>query len=253
MSEGEYIPKTLEEQGALKTIFIDQNSNNSAGNVTNGRVVVINPNSTKAVTKSIDAALEPLRFSDGPKLDCITIEEGPQGIATQRQVDDAAATVCEAIIRESNLADAFVIACFSDPGLYSAQEISNKPVFGIGTSSFAQATLMGERFGIIAILEQSTVRHRRAVRLNGFENRFAGSLPIGVGAEELNGDKIRDRMIEGGKSLIGKYGADVLIMGCAGMACYRADIEATLGVPVIDPSQAAAIQAMGAVRLALDK
>ena len=237
----------------MKTISIDQNSNDGAGNITNGRVVVINPNSTKAVTKSIDAALEPLRFSDGPKLDCITIEEGPQGIATQRHIDDAVATVCEAIIRESNLADAFVIACFSDPGLYSAQEISNKPVFGIGTSSFAQATLMGERFGIIAILEQSTVRHRRAVRLNGFENRYAGSLPIGVGAEELNGDKIRDRMIEVGKSLIGKYGADVLILGCAGMACYRADIEGTLGVPVIDPSQAAVIQAMGAVRLALDK
>ena len=237
----------------MKTTSIDQNSNNGAGKITNGRVVVINPNSTKAVTEGIDAALDSLRFSDGPQLGCITIEEGPQGIATQRHVDDAVATVCKAITRENNSADAFVIACFSDPGLYSAREISNKPIFGIGISSFAQATLMGERFGIIAILEQSTVRHRRAVRLNGFESRFAGSLPIGVGAEELNGNKIRDRMIEVGKSLIGKNGADVLIMGCAGMACYRADIEETLGVPVIDPSQAAAIQAMAAVRLALYK
>ena len=74
----------------MKTTSIDQNSNNGAGNITNGRVVVINPNSTKAVTKGIDAALDPLRFSDGPQLDCITIEEGPQGIATQRHVDDAA-------------------------------------------------------------------------------------------------------------------------------------------------------------------
>ena len=227
-----------------------KNTNNSDENTKNGRVVVINPNSTKAVTEGIDAALHPLRFSDGPQFDCITIEEGPKGIATQRQVDGVVAPLCKAITKESNSADAFVIACFSDPGLYSAREVTNKPVFGIGTSSFAQATLVGERFGIIAILEQSTVRQRRAVRLMGFESRYAGSLPIGIGAEELEGDKVRDRMIKVGQTLIETHGADVLIMGCAGMACYRTYIERTLGVPVIDPSQAAAIQAMAAVRLA---
>ena len=227
-----------------------KNTNNSEENTKNGRVVVINPNSTKAVTEGIDAALYPLRFSDGPQFDCITIEEGPKGIATQRQVDGVVAPLCKAITKESNSADAFVIACFSDPGLYSAREVTNKPVFGIGTSSFAQATLVGERFGIIAILEQSTVRQRRAVRLMGLESRYAGSLSIGVGAEELEGDKVRDRMVEVGQTLIETHGADVLIMGCAGMACYRTYIERTLGVPVIDPSQAAAIQAMAAVRLA---
>ena len=227
-----------------------KNTDNSEENTKNGRVVVINPNSTKAVTEGINAALHPLRFSDGPQFDCITIEEGPKGIATQRQVDDVVAPICKAITKESNSADAFVIACFSDPGLYSAREVTNKPVFGIGTSSFAQATLVGERFGIIAILEQSTVRQRRAVRLMGLESRYAGSLPIGVGAEELEGDKVRDRMVTVGQTLIETHGADVLIMGCAGMACYRTYIERALGVPVIDPSQAAAIQAMAAVRLA---
>lgn len=227
-----------------------QQPNKIIGNGNNGRIVVINPNSTKAVTEGIDAALDPLRFSDGPQFHCITIEDGPPGIATQRHVDDAVAPVCEAISRESNSTDAFIIACFSDPGLYSAREISNKPVFGIGVSSFAQATLLGERFGIIAILEASTVRQRRAVRLMGFESRYAGSLPIGFGAEELVGDQVRDRMIEVGQTLIETHSADVLIMGCAGMACFRADIEGALGVPVIDPSQAAATQAMAAVRLA---
>ena len=227
-----------------------KNTNNSDENTKNGRVVVINPNSTKAVTEGIDAALHPLRFSDGPQFDCITIEEGPKGIATQRQVDGVVAPLCKAITKESNSADAFVIACFSDPGLYSAREVTNKPVFGIGTSSFAQATLVGERFGIIAILEQSTVRQRRAVRLMGLESRYAGSLPIGVGAEELEGDKVRDRMVDVGQTLIETHRADVLIMGCAGMACFRTYIEKALGVPVIDPSQAAATQAMAAVRLA---
>lgn len=223
-----------------------QTTNNDGAN---GRIVVINPNSTKAVTAGIDSALEPLRFSDGPRFDCITIEDGPPGIATQRHVDDAVSHVCDVITRESNSADAFIVACFSDPGVLSAREVTSKPVFGIGACSFAQATLLGERFGVIAILEASTVRQRRAVRLMGFESRYAGSLAIGFGAEELEGDEVRDRMVEVGRALIETQGADVLIMGCAGMTHFRADIEAALGIPVIDPSQAAGTQALAALRL----
>lgn len=214
-----------------------------------GRIVVINPNSTEAVTSGIDDALSPFRFSNGPDFDCITIKDGPPGIATQRHVDEAAARVCNVIEREDNAADAFVIACFSDPGLYAAQEITTKPVFGIGASSFAQATLLGERFGIIAILEGSTVRQRRAVRIMGLDKRYAGSLPIGFGAEELKGDQVRDRMIDVGRILVETHSADVLIMGCAGMASFQSDIETALGVPVIDPSQAAASQALAATCL----
>ena len=126
-----------------------QKNNGAEGNNDNGRILVINPNSTQAVTNGIDEALNPFRFSNGPSFDCITIETGPPGIATQSHVDDAAAQVCDLIEREDNAADAFVIACFSDPGFYAAKEITTKPVFGIGMSSFAQATLLGERFGII--------------------------------------------------------------------------------------------------------
>jgi len=226
-----------------------QKNNGAEGNNDNGRIVVINPNSTQAVTNGIDEALNPFRFSNGPSFDCITIETGPPGIATQSHVDDAAAQVCDLIEREDNAADAFVIACFSDPGFYAAKEITTKPVFGIGMSSFAQATLLGERFGIIAILEGSTVRQRRAVRIMGLDSRYAGSLPIGFGAEELAGDQVRDRMIEVGGTLIENNGADVLIMGCAGMAHFQSDIETALGVPVIDPSQAAASQALAATCL----
>ena len=226
-----------------------QKNNGAEGNNDNGRILVINPNSTQAVTNGIDEALNPFRFSNGPSFDCITIETGPPGIATQSHVDDAAAQVCDLIEREDNAADAFVIACFSDPGFYAAKEITTKPVFGIGMSSFAQATLLGERFGIIAILEGSTVRQRRAVRIMGLDSRYAGSLPIGFGAEELAGDQVRDRMIEVGGTLIENNGADVLIMGCAGMVHFQSDIETALGVPVIDPSQAAASQALAATCL----
>jgi Asp/Glu/hydantoin racemase len=38
-------------------------------------------------------------------------------------------------------------------------------------------------------------------------------------------------------------------MSCAGMARLRKDLEDALGIPVIDPTQAAATIALGAVQL----
>ena len=47
-----------------------------------GRITVINPNSSQAVTQSIDKALDPLRWAGGPLIDCLTLAEGPPGIET---------------------------------------------------------------------------------------------------------------------------------------------------------------------------
>ena len=57
------------------------------------------------------------------------------------------------------------------------------------------------------------------------------------------------RMTEIGRRLIDNKGADVLVMGCAGMARYRGRLEETLGLPVVDPTQAAAGMAITASRL----
>ena len=215
-----------------------------------GRVLVINPNSTEAVTQGIDAAMAPFRFADGPAFDCVTLPDGPPGIETQRHVDSVVGPICTLIAREDNAADAFVIACFSDPGLLSARETTRKPVFGIGAASYSAALLLGERFGVIAILPASVERQRRAVRMLGLDVRYAASLPVGIGAASLDGDAVAERMIEVGRSLIDEHGADVLILGCAGMAAHRETVEQALGVPVIDPTQAAAAQAVAAIRVA---
>jgi Asp/Glu/hydantoin racemase len=214
-----------------------------------GRILVINPNSTEAVADGIDAAMEPFRFAEGPEFDCVTLTDGPPGIETQRHVDDAAGPICRLIAQEDNAADAFVIACFSDPGLLSARETTRKPVFGIGSASYSAALLLGEKFGVIAILPASVERQRRAVRTLGLEARYAASLPVGIGAAALDGDTVVERMIAVGRALIDEHGADVLIMGCAGMAKHREPVEQALGVPVIDPTQAAAAQAIAAMRI----
>jgi len=217
------------------------------------RIVVINPNSSIDVTAGIDAAMAPLRFADGPTIDCLTLAEGPPGIETQRHVDGVVGPLCDMIQREDNGADAFVVACFSDPGLHSARETTARPVMGISECAITTALTLGERFGIMAILPASVTRHKRYIRQMGLEERLAGDRPIGVGVTGLNADGAKDevegRMTAVGRQLIEDDGADVLIMGCAGMARYRRRLEDTLGVPVIDPSQAAVAQAIAAVRL----
>lgn len=215
-----------------------------------GRITVINPNSSVQVTAGIDAALAPLRFADGPDFDCLTLAEGPPGIESQRHVDQVAGPLCDLIVREDAQSDAFVIACFSDPGLAQARERSARPVFGISESGILAALALGERFGIIAILPTSIPRHRRYVRQLGLLDRLAGDRAIGVGVTGLAGDNdVLERMVAVGRRLIDEDGADVLVLGCAGMADRRAALEDRLGCPVIDPCQAAAAQALAAVRL----
>ena len=216
----------------------------------NERIVVINPNSSVDVTDGIDAAMQPLRFSDGPSIDCLTLKDGPPGIETQRHVDSVVGPLCDLIEREGNNTDAFVIACFSDPGLHSARVTTTRPVMGISESGITTALTLGEKFGIIAILPKGVTRHKRYIRQMGLEGRLAADRAIGVGVTGLSAEEeVESRMTAVGRKLIEEDGADTLIMGCAGMARYRHRLEDTLGVPVIDPSQAAVADAIAAVRL----
>jgi allantoin racemase len=57
------------------------------------------------------------------------------------------------------------------------------------------------------------------------------------------------RMVEVGKALRHQHGADVVVMGCAGMARYRKPLQDEIGVPVVEPTQAAVAMAIGRVRL----
>jgi Asp/Glu/hydantoin racemase len=215
-----------------------------------GPIVVINPNSTEAVTRAIDAALAPLRLSGGPEIECQTLAEGPPGIESQSDADAVIAPLCRSVAAQDNSAAAFVIACFSDPGLHSAREATAKPVLGIAECGILTALTLGQRFGVVSILAKSVPRHLRYYGAMGVGQRLAGDLPIGLGVTALaDGRATLARMTETGAALRDRHGADVLVLGCAGMASYRAALEEALGLPVVDPTQAAVTMAIGRVCL----
>jgi Asp/Glu/hydantoin racemase len=214
------------------------------------RILVINPNSTEAVTRSIDEAMTPLRFSGGPEIQCLTLAEGPPGVETQRQADSVIAPLCRLIAARDNEASAFVVACFSDPGLFSAREVTRKPVLGIAECGILTALTLGHRFGIISILARAVPRHLRYIGAMGLSDRLAGDLPIELGVIELADEgRTLERMVAVGRSLRNEHGSDVVVMGCAGMARYRARVESAIGIPVVEPTQAAVAMAIGRVKL----
>lgn len=215
-----------------------------------GPIVVINPNSTEAVTTAIDTAMAPLRLEGGPEIVCQTLHEGPPGIESQHDSDSVIEPLCRTIAAQDNTASAFVVACFSDPGLHSAREATAKPVLGIAECGILTALTLGHRFGVISILAKSVPRHLRYIGAMGVGDRLAADVPIGLGVVELADARTTlERMKGVGARLRDQHGADVLVMGCAGMARYRDEIETALRIPVVEPTQAAVTMALGRVRL----
>lgn len=214
------------------------------------RILVVNPNSSEAVTRTIDEAMAPLRLAGGPEIACLTLAEGPPGIESQLDADMVIAPLCRLIRRHEDEAAAFVIACFSDPGLHAARELTAKPVLGIAECGILTALTLGHRFGIVSILAASVARQLRYVGAMGVGSRLAGDLPIGLGVAALADARTAlPRLIEVGRELRDRHGADVLVLACAGMAAYRAQLEEAVQLPVVEPTQAAVAMAIGRVQL----
>ena len=94
------------------------------------RILVVNPNCNEAVTRGLRDALARLAFDGGPLIECRTLVEGPYGIETQEHVESVVLPL-RRLVAASGDVDAFVIACYSDPGLQACREATTRPVFGI--------------------------------------------------------------------------------------------------------------------------
>ncbi|WP_199089457.1 aspartate/glutamate racemase family protein [Bosea sp. ASV33] len=211
------------------------------------RILVINPNSNEMVTEGLRQALVPLAFAEGPEILCESLREGPIGIETQEHVESVTLPLRRRV-EAANDVDAFVIACYSDPGLHIAREGTASPVFGIAECGVLTALTRADRFGVIAIKSRSIPRHIRYLRQMGLMDRLAGERPLEMSvAESASGEGTLQRMIAIGTELKELDGAGAIVMGCAGMARHRRPLEDALGIPVIDPTQAAVAMAIGAL------
>lgn len=205
------------------------------------RVLAINPNSDQACTDGIAAALAPFARPGALRFDVMTLTRGPPAVASWRDWYSVAIPLCDAVQAEP--ASAYILACVSDPGLEAVREVTSRPVFGPFRCAVASALARAERFGIIAFVEASKARQRRALQAMGVEARLAATEALNLPMTTLT-DPIASRpaLIAAARRLAGA-GSEVIVLGCAGLAPHRAAVEEAIGRPVIEPIAAAGAMA----------
>ncbi|WP_027836158.1 aspartate/glutamate racemase family protein [Maritalea myrionectae] len=211
------------------------------------KILVINPNSSKSVTQSMAHCLAEIDGRTSHDIICIELSKSPPGIETDEHVAEVVPHILEAVAASD--ADAFVIACFSDPGIAKVRATTNKPVFGIAESAYLTALSLGSAFGIISMGPSSIGRHLRYLQHLQLDKRLAGDRAINITVPELMTSNVIEGLGETGRALRDQDGADVLILGCAGLGNYRQDLQALLQLPVVDPVQAGVMHAINALDL----
>lgn len=199
------------------------------------RVLVINPNTSKEMTKHIGRVLKKVKFRD-TVLKVVDLERGPKTIESSYDVGLAVPEMLKIIERESKEFNAILIACFADPGLEAAREICQIPVLGIMEASIYVASMLGEKFSILSINKRRAPTKWRYVRSLGLSGRMASVVSLDMPVVTMERDKGRLMVeIERAVEKAVKDGAEVIILGCAAMAGYSKEIEERVGIPVVDP------------------
>ena len=201
-----------------------------------GDILVINPNSSVAMTAAMDGCLGIVRAATHHRIACSTLSRSPALIHTDAHVAEVIPHILDEIAHRA--ADAYVVACFSDPGLAEARAATGKPVVGIAEAAYLTALGLGQRFGVVSLGPSSIARHLRYLKMLRFDARLAGDRSIDADPEHLAGQAIVDTVVRVGRRLRDEDGADVIILGCAGLGHHREAVEAELALAVVDPVQA---------------
>jgi len=201
------------------------------------RITLLNPNTSRVMTAKIAAAA---REVAGPDVEIVAVcpTEGPAAI--ESHYDEAfAALAVIALIEEDLVAggsDGYVIACFGDPGLDAARELVDVPVVGIAEAAMHVAALAGRSFSIVTTLSRTLGRADDLVHRYGFDRACVSAYGSGVPVLDLEetGSPAFEVIASFCETAVREDGADVVVLGCAGMADLCRDLADRVGVPVID-------------------
>jgi allantoin racemase len=218
------------------------------------RVLVTNPNTTASMTASITALA---KAAAGPGTQIIGAQPqwGPESIEGHFEGYLSAAAVLDALADwpPDEPFDALVMAGFGEPGREGAQELLKVPVFDIAESAAQMAMMLGHSYGVVTTLERAVPQIRDRLLTAGLQARCASVRGTGLGVLELEEDPERTvaAVVDTARKAVEEDGAEVICLGCGGMAGLGEKVTAELGVPVVDGVAAAVSFAEAVVRLGL--
>jgi allantoin racemase len=215
------------------------------------RIKIINPNTTESMTHTIAAAARAIA-APGTEISEATSRSG--AVSIEGHYDEAMSIVgLVDAINEDPDADAYVIACFGDPGLLAAREIATGPVLGIAEAAMHAASFVSTGFSVVTTLERTRVIAEHLVRNYGMEHHCKRVRATDIPVLELENPRSNSRQLilaECERAIVeDKSGA--IVLGCAGMADLNSFLEDKLQVPVIDGVAAAVKFAEALVGLGL--
>ena len=197
------------------------------------RLALLNPNTDARHTVAMaDVARRAL--PDGCEVTAVNAERGPSSIESEADSAIAAAEVVS-LLRSTEPHDAYLIACFGDPGLEAARELTDAPVVGIGEAAYLSAGLIAKRFAVITTLARGVPALEDAIEARGIGRRCLAVVPleIPVADQGSHNPDTTPAIVAAGRRLAAD-GAEALILACGGMADVAAAVEREVGLPVCD-------------------
>lgn len=201
-------------------------------------VLVINPNTSTEMSGGIEVMA---RQVFEPPWNCRVVQAwaGPESLESWRDYQLAGAAVLP-LLQEHADADGVVLACFGDPGLYALKEVAQVPVVGIAEAAISLSLLLGGKFGILAAMPRAVGLMDAMVRGYGLEARYAGTVPLDMRVLSLELDHTATlNLLEQRAAVLIENGADVMILGCAGLTGFIGELRQRVPLAIIEPVGAA--------------
>lgn len=216
-------------------------------------ILVLNPNTTASMTATIRALAEE-SARPGTQITAAEPLWGPESIEGHFEGQLSAAAVLDRLATwDGEPFDALVMAGFGEPGREAAQELLDVPVFDITECAAQMAMMLGHSYSVVTTLDRAVPQIEDRLSSSGLLQRCASVRGTGLGVLELEEDRDRTvREILGqARTAVAEDRAEVVCLGCGGMAGLREQVEAELAVPVVDGVAAAVAFAEAAVGLIL--
>jgi allantoin racemase len=221
------------------------------------KLLLLNPNTSSAMTEGMAAQARAVAAA-GTQIVGRQPSFGPASIEGHFDEAFGAAGVAEQMkLAAGEGFDAVVIACFGDPGLDAARELTRAPVLGIAEAAFHAASMLATGFSVVTTMTRTCVIAERLVRRYGFERTCRGihGTDIPVLALEHCGEDTVAQIEATARTALARDRSEAIVLGCGGMAALCATLQQRLGVPVIDGVSAAVkfVEALVALRLQTSK
>lgn len=216
------------------------------------RILVANVNTTETMTEGIAAAARAVA-SPGTEIVGITPAFGAESCEGNFESYLAAIAVMDAITRYEGEYDAVIQAGYGEHGREGLQELLDVPVVDITEAAASTAMYLGRSYSVVTTLDRTVPLIEDRLILGGLHDRCASVRSSGLGVLELESDPERaiEAIVAEAQFAVEQDRAEVIVLGCGGMAELKDRVVERCGVPVVDGVQAAVAVAEGLVNLGL--